>query len=44
MNFKEATGTSYNDINSLCFPFYTDRIIIVMWVSGLRRKENVSVD
>ncbi len=29
INIEEATGTSYMEINSLSFPFYTDLIIIV---------------
>ena len=30
MSIEEATGTSYTIKVSLSFPFYTDRIIIVM--------------
>jgi len=29
INIEEATGTSYTGRNNLCFPFYTDCIIIV---------------
>ena len=29
INIEEATGTSYTEKYSLCFPFYTDCIIIV---------------